>query len=118
MREIQELCEKMAYFLFDDVLTIGKDTVASQHAIHLLMLDGIYIPLSYLFFLMGQAIEDVEKDPDDIFKITITPGKISFEEGPWPPGSWTKQKEIAYKQIKIGATFLKKFVDVVSEMRN
>jgi hypothetical protein len=79
----QELCEKMAYFLFDDVLTIGKDTTAAGHAIHLLMLDGIYIPLSYLFFLMARAIEDVERDPDDIFKITITPGSIAFPDGPW-----------------------------------
>jgi hypothetical protein len=43
----------MAYFLFDDVLTIGKDTKAAGHAIHLLLLDGIYVPLSYLFFLMA-----------------------------------------------------------------
>lgn len=113
----QELCEKMAYFLFDDVLTIGKDTAAAGHAIHLLMLDGIYIPLSYLFFLMARAIEDVERDPDDIFKITITPGSIAFPDGPWQPGDWQRQKEIAYSQIKIGATFLKSFVDVIREMR-
>ena len=113
----QELCEKMAYFLFDDVLTIGKDTAAASHAIHLLMLDGVYIPLSYLFFLMARAIEDVERDPDDIFKITITPGSIAFPDGPWQPGDWQRQKEIAYSQIKIGATFLKSFVDVIREMR-
>lgn len=113
----EELCEKMAYFLFDDVLTIGKDTKAAGHVIHLLMLDGVYIPLSYLFFLMARAIEDVNQDPDDIFKITIEPGKIKYEEGPWEPGMWADQKQIAYSQIKIGATFLKNFVDVVREMR-
>ena len=81
------------------------------------MLDGVYIPLSYLFFLMARAIEDVNQNPDDIFKITIQPGKIKYEEGPWEPGMWTDQKQTAYSQIKIGATFLKNFVDVVREMR-
>ena len=54
-----ELCEKMAYFLFDDVTTIGKETAASSHAIHLLLLDGVYIPLSYLLYLMGTAVGQV-----------------------------------------------------------
>ena len=114
----QRLCEKMAYFLFDDVLTIGKDTAASGHAIHLLMLDGIYIPLSYLFLLMAQAIEEVDKTPEDIFKVSIDPGEIKFPNGPWAPGDWIEQKNEAYKQIKIGATFLRNFVDVVRDMQN
>ena len=113
----QELCEKMAYFLFDDVLTIGKDTAASSHAIHLLLLDGVYIPLSYLFFLMSRAIDEVDRDPDDVFKITVVPGAIKWPDGPWPPGAWSAQKQIAYEQIKIGATFLKSFVDVIREVR-
>lgn len=113
----QELCEKMAYFLFDDVLTIGKDTAAAGRAIHLLLLDGVYIPLSYLFFLMARAIDEVDKNPDDIFRITITPGSIKWPDGPWPPGAWYEQKQIAYDQIKIGATFLKKFVDVIREVK-
>ena len=107
----------MAYFLFDDVLTIGKDTKAASHVIHLLMLDGVYVPLSYLFFLMARAIEDVNQNPDDIFKISIEPGSIAFPDGPWKPGDWYKQKQLAYSQIKIGAVFLKNFVDVVREMR-
>jgi hypothetical protein len=113
----QELCEKMAYFLFDDVLTIGKDTAAAGRAIHLLLLDGVYIPLSYLFFLMARAIDEVDKNPDDIFRITITPGSIKWPDGPWPPGAWYEQKQIAYDQIKIGATFLKNFVDVIREVK-
>jgi hypothetical protein len=54
-----ELCSKMAYFLFDDVLTIGTPTAASGHAIHLMYLDGVYVPLSYMFYLLADAIEDV-----------------------------------------------------------
>jgi hypothetical protein len=112
-----EVCEKMAYFLFDDVLTIGKDTAASGHAIHLLLLDGVYIPLSYLFFLMARAIEEAERDIHDVFEVTIEPGKIAFEEGPWEPGKWAAQKQIAYSQIKIGARFLKGFTELIREVK-
>ena len=111
-----EVCEKMAYFLFDDVLTIGKETAASGHAIHLLLLDGVYIPLSYLFFLMARAIEEAERDIHDVFEVTITPGKITFES-PWEPGMWSAQKQIAYSQIKIGARFLKGFAEMIREVK-
>jgi hypothetical protein len=76
----EELCSKMAYLLFDDVLTIGKTTPAAQKAIHLTLLDGVYIPLSYLFFLMADAIEDTVQNPEEIFNITISPGAIAFPE--------------------------------------
>lgn len=114
----EELISKMSYFLFDDVLTIGKLTAASSKAIHLTLLDGVYIPLSYLLFLMAEAIEDVAQEPSNIFDITIEPGKIAYPEPhQWTPGAWTSQKEIAYDQIKIGAKFLRNFVDVVSGLR-
>lgn len=112
-----ELCSKMAYLLFDDVLTIGKNTKAGSHAIHLLLLDGIYIPLSYLLFLMSRAITEVAEDPRDIFNITISPGEIAFPNPPWQPGDWTRQKNEAYDQIKIKATFLKSFRQIISQLK-
>ena len=127
-----ELCEKMAYFLFDDVTTIGKDSAASSHAIHLLLLDGVYIPLSYLFYLMGTAVSQVGEnkkyEAEDIIDIMISPGKTLYpssgEEAinfDWTNngmgGLWTNQKTAAYDQIKIGAKFLKQFVDIVTEIK-
>ena len=113
----QELCSKMAYLLFDDVLTIGKPSVASSQAIHLTLLDGIYIPLSYLFFLMAEAIDDTAQDARDIFNITIFSGEIRYPEPPWEPGMWRDQKEIAYDQIKISAKFLAKFKEVITGLK-
>ena len=127
-----ELCEKMAYFLFDDVTTIGKETAASSHAIHLLLLDGVYIPLSYLLYLMGTAVgqvgENKKYEAEDIFNIMITPGETYYpssgkeaENFDWTNngagGLWTDQKARAYDQIKIGAKFLKQFVDIVTEIK-
>ena len=127
-----ELCEKMAYFLFDDVTTIGKETAASSHAIHLLLLDGVYIPLSYLLYLMGTAVSQVGEnkkyEAEDIFNIMITPGKTYYpssgeeaENFDWTNGGagglWADQKARAYDQIKIGAKFLKQFVDIVTEIK-
>ena len=86
----------MAYFLFDDVLTIGQDTKAGSHVIHMMLLDGVYIPLSYMFLLMAEAIEEVDKDTDDIFDITIKPGNIKYPNPPWTPGMWTAQKDEGY----------------------
>ena len=112
-----ELCSKMAYFLFDDVLTIGKPTAASGRAIHLMYLDGVYVPLSYMLYLLADAIEDVSQDPKDIFDITINPGAIKYPNPPWEPGMWIDQKATAYEQIKISAKFLKSFRDVITGLR-
>lgn len=112
-----ELCSKMAYFLFDDVLTIGKPTAASGHAIHLMYLNGVYVPLSYMFYLLADAIEDVSQDPRDIFDITINSGSIKYPNPPWEPGMWYDQKITACEQIEISAKFLKSFRDVITGLR-
>lgn len=112
-----ELCSKMAYLLFDDVMTIGKTTAASGRAIHLTLLDGVYIPLSYMFFLMADAIRDVAQNPDEIFDINIESGEISYPNPPWEPGMWVAQRNKAYEQIKISAKFLSNFADIVSRFR-
>ena len=112
-----ELCSKMAYLLFDDVTTIGKPTAAAGRAIHLTLLDGVYIPLSYLFFLMAEAIEDVAQEPDDLFNIHIESGDIKYPNPPWEPGMWVDQRNEAYKQIKISAKFLSNFTDIVAKLR-
>lgn len=112
----EELCSKFAYFLFDDVLTIGKDTKASARAIHLMYLDGVYVPLSYMLFLMADAIEDVTQDPRKIFNVSIKPGEIKFKDPPWGPEKWSEQKAIAYEQIQISAKFLAGFREVISDL--
>ena len=111
----------MAYFLFDDVLTIGKDTQASNHALHLVLLDGIYIPLSFMFKLMADAItktaNEIENNPSNVFKVTIDSGKIAFPKPEqWLPGAWETQREIAYKQIKISARFMASFAEIISSI--
>ena len=112
----QEICQKMAYLLFDDVTTIGEQTKSSDHVIHLLYLDGIYVPMSYMFQLMSDAIIEVSLDPQEIFKATIHAGAISFPEPPWGWDKWVRQKQDALSEIKISAVFLKNFVDVISSM--
>lgn len=115
-----EVASKMAYFLFDDVTTIGQETKASEHSIHLMLLDGIYIPLSYMFFLMARAIRETSESESKvrkIFNVSIVPGEIAYENGPWGMEKWLKQREIALEQIKISAKFLKSFIDIVREVK-
>ena len=80
-------------------------------------LDGVYIPLSYMLFLMAESILEVSEDPRDIFNVSIKPGEIMYKEGPWLPGMWEKQKATAYEQIQISAKFLAKFRDVITGLR-
>lgn len=107
------LASKFAYLLFDDVRTIGAPRSGGQ-AIHLTLLDGIYIPLSYLFYLMADAINDVSKDARDIVDVDINSGSIKYPNPPWTEGMWADQKAEAYNTIKIGARFLKNFIEVIS----
>lgn len=118
----EELVNEFAYLLFDDVTTIGKASKSSRHNLHLMMLDGIYIPISYLFFLMAEAIEDTEnnkKKMRQISNITIKPGEIAYENQPehWNWEGWKEQRNLAYDEITIGMKFLSNFVDIIKQIK-
>lgn len=122
----EELAQKMAFLLFDDVTTIGVPSASSDHAIHLMMLDGVYIPLSYLFFLLSNSISQVDQEikstPKEVIDVEINAGSIAFPTGKpsnsykWGKMLWLEQKQIAYEQIKIKAKFLANFRDVIGKL--
>lgn len=123
--QIEEvLVQKMAYFLFDDVHTIGEQSKAGNRAIHLMLLDGVYIPMSYMFFLLGRAIQN-STDSDkirQIFDIKIKPGEVKYEPPYLPPEyngheAWEDQRQRAYEQITIQAHFLKNFEEIIREVK-
>lgn len=123
--QIEEvLVQKMAYFLFDDVHTIGEQSKASSHVIHLMLLDGIYMPMSYMFFLLGRAIQNASSSEGirQIFDVKIEPGKVKYKPPYQPPDynsheAWNIQRKIAYDQITIQAHFLKNFKEIIREVK-
>ena len=123
------IAQDMANFLFDDVFTIGKEMTKGATAIHLMNLNGIYIPVSYLMLLLAEAFESEEKkNYQDIFKPYIKSNfKIEYPEGgigedgqitpnKWTNEDWIRQRDIALDKIYVGAHFARSFADLIEEM--
>ena len=122
---LEMITQDMANFLFDDVFTVGKEMTDGATAIHLINLDGVYIPVSYLLLLLAEAFEQEDKkNYRDIFYPTIRYTKILYPHGgedhegdnKWTYDDWLKQRDDALNKITIGATFARSFVDIVKEL--
>lgn len=122
---LEMITQDMANFLFDDVFTVGKEMTDGATAIHLMNLDGVYIPVSYLLLLLAEAFEQEDKkNYRDIFYPTIRYTKILYPHGgeghegdnKWTYDDWLKQRDDALNKITIGATFARSFVDIVKEL--
>lgn len=120
------LASNMAYFLFDDVAQIGMSHDNTTNAIHLFMLSGVYVPLSYLLFSLGQAINSVENNSKKIKSISNvsikTPSGIQFPEpkdtptGEYTYDDWVTQKNIALEEIIISMHFAKNINDFITSL--
>lgn len=112
------LATDFAYFLFDDVATIGQETGGAQ-ALHIFNLDGTYIPLSFLCYLLAQAMEQTANDN---FKHFITAyvnfnGVKIFDEGEDSGmARWNQQRKIALTKMKVGMRFLSNFREVIKSL--
>ena len=122
---LEMITQDMANFLFDDVFTVCKEMTDGATAIHLMNLDGVYIPVSYLLLLLAEAFEQEDKkNYRDIFYPTIRYTKILYPHGgeghegdnKWTYDDWLKQRNDALNKISIGATFARSFVDIVKEL--
>ena len=123
---LEMITQDMANFLFDDVYTVGKK-MANKGAtlIHLMNLDGIYIPMSYLLLLLAEAFEEGNKrNYRDIFYPTIkypsilypTGGEGHKDENVWTYEDWKRQREDALDKIVISAHFARSLDEIVKEL--
>ena len=123
---LEMITQDMANFLFDDVYTVGKK-MANKGAtlIHLMNLDGIYIPMSYLLLLLAEAFEEGNKrNYKDIFYPTIkypsilypTGGEGHEDENVWTYEDWKRQREDALDKIVISAHFARSLDEIVKEL--
>lgn len=124
---LEMITQDMANFLFDDVFTVGKEmTDKGATVIHLMNLDGVYIPVSYLLLLLAEAFEQEDKNNyRDIFYPTIRYPEILYPNGgeghdgenKWTYEDWQRQRDDALNKITIGAHFARSFVDIVKELK-
>lgn len=123
----ERLAEYFAYFLFDDLDFIGKKSSGGSTLtqIHLMNLDGLYVPLSVLLATYAQALNNEIKNaivsPQSVAKITIsTPSKIKYNyaDPNFMPtqGAWGIQREEALNGIKVGLQFLKSLRTILDKM--
>lgn len=108
-----EIAQYFAYIFFDDVRTIGEDLANSNSgmAMHLMYLNGIYIPLSVFLNKLASAIEMQNKQGRGInatVKITIKPVNILFPRTNTHNtyDDWQLQREDALNAIQIYVQFL------------
>ena len=121
------LARNVAYLLFDDVEQIGIENQSGANALHVLNLNGVYIPISLILFALADAIDNVSSAAvKDIVKINIKSQPILFktagEQRKWesennktPYEAWLYQRNVALDQTKIQAHFLKNFQDIIQQ---
>ena len=120
----QNLAQDIAMMLFDDYETVGKDLrKTGVKSIHIMDLNGVFLPLSFFLDLMARAIDEIGRTPEGLVKVEYkTPKKIKYDtneeirqaraRGEAP---WASQKEEALRDTKISYHFLKDFRDILSQ---
>lgn len=145
--EVQESIENILYaaaakLMFDDWTTIGEGVGigTSITALHVFPLSGIYVPASYLFTKIGQALQNADRDYKQWINIHVklptTKTYTSPDGGGMPPdrligkgGShsdleikkkileeWNKQYRTAQAESEFSVHFLKNFSAIISDL--
>lgn len=118
---VTAIARYVAYFLFDDIGSIGTNIKGSSPtALHLFDLNGIYIPLSFFLDLLAKSFASIQKtQPTNLVRVNI----IGAERGvkyPYPqkytPEMWTDQGEDALNNIKISLNFLADFQKIITNL--
>lgn len=109
------IAEDIAYFLFDDISTIGTNDNPVK-ALHIFDLDGIYIPLSVLLFKIGKAIEETQKAPASLISVDIKAPRILYENAEeYSMEMWNEQRKAAKANTKVSAHFFKDFFNFMQQ---
>lgn len=119
--------QDIAYFLFDDFKTLGKEAdVNDPKAIHIMNLDGVYIPLSFFLILVANAIDDEVGNPDDFVTVNISVADILWKTqdeqddeqertGLSAFDMWQVQRSYALRESKIEVHFLREFQQIIRD---
>lgn len=121
------LAQNIALFLFDDFQTLGGESPGPT-AIHLMDLNSIYVPLSFILFLLADAIKFAKEDVSrvrNIVNVSIDVPPILFpkakDQQKWQKkhkatamDAWNEQRYQAQKETTIRAHFLKNFQQIIT----
>lgn len=124
------IAQDIAYFLFDDYDTIGKEVSGGQ-SIHIMDLNGVFLPVSIVLTKMADAMEMGERDSyrkmvsvsihneplrygANTAEETIQKEQAEFGNNYWK--AWEAQKTDALLGGTIKVNFLKSFMELITEL--
>lgn len=103
------ISKNIAYLLFDDYNTIGDGLKNGPDAIHIMNLNGLFVPISSILYALADAIEN-EQSIKGIVRTSIKIPKIMYDTnnygGLTPMEAWHKQRETMLTETKIETHFL------------
>ena len=106
----------IAYFLFDD---IDMDITGNVNAVHLLNLDGIYIPFSCFLYAAYDTLKDFENISQDMVHVSYKPKSVNYvpssPNDPLTKEKWENYVGIKQNQDNIKVSFFKKFPQYVKQ---
>lgn len=114
------LAEQIAYFLFDDFEVVGKTQTGAQ-TLHLMLLDGVYVPMSVCYEMLADAF--MQADQESVVQISIDSSESGIEfppaqyAGKWEPGMWDKQRDTAYNSFTVSVKFMKNFIQLMKQFQ-
>lgn len=128
-----EIANYIAYMLFDDFDTIGKDMInqGNINYIHIMDLNGVMIPLSLILFLLSEAMRKADfSDKSSYVSTSITlpdsilypgePDRFTDNSGVSPTETeliqmWNEQRQEALSKTIIQIHFLKDLKEILQE---
>ena len=116
--------------LFDDGVLIAQQaknnlSLTNLSVLHLFMLNGIYVPASFLMSTIASRLEASAADASKAVKVNINPGAINFAEqlanlskepGVWNYHRWEAIREIQIAAMKVRIDFLAGFNQVINSL--
>ena len=118
-----------AKLLFNDWNTVGVANSGAQ-VLHILNLDGILVPSSYVLMNLGQAMIEASADVKQFFSVSVSlPETVVYHPGDWQNWSkgdigiknmladkWNEQFEIAEKESYFSTKFLNNFKGIMGQL--
>ena len=118
-----------AKLLFNDWSTVGVANPGAQ-VFHVLNLDGILMPSSYILINLGNAMIEASADVRQFFAVNVSlPTTVVYHKGDWkgwPRGDigiknqlaeqWNKQFSIAEKESYFSVKFLSNFKGIMGQL--
>ena len=102
------LAQAIAFALFDDWDYIGNTPTGGQ-SLHILNLNGVLIPLSVFLYSLGQSVKEVEGNPGDFVRVSISSAHYDTKniENVYYMENWLKTPQFGKENTKITYHFFK-----------